>query len=147
MAAAKTKQIGILEGGMSGLMSSVSCNSFPALNCHQKHWPHIFFQSFFLSSKDPDNTQFLLSSVGFHDWTIIEASGRIGGRVHTAYLNNTRPDQYQYQEMGPMRFPVNITYSTNDTVEINDHKMVFQLADAINNYNGNDSALMVNFIE
>jgi hypothetical protein len=49
--------------------------------------------------------------------------------------------------MGPMRFPVNITYSTNDSVEINDHKMVFQLADAINNYNGNDSALVVNFIE
>jgi hypothetical protein len=50
--------------------------------------------------------------------------------------------------MGPMRFPVSLTDAeTNETIEINDHKMVFQLADAINNYNGNDSSLMVNFIK
>jgi monoamine oxidase len=42
--------------------------------------------------------QFLLTSVGFHDWQIIEASARVGGRVHTSYLNGTKPDQYQYQE-------------------------------------------------
>lgn len=47
-----------------------------------------------------------------------------------------------------MRFPVSITYSdTNETFDINDHKMVFQLADAINNYNGNDTALVVKFIK
>jgi hypothetical protein len=57
-------------------------------------------------------TVHLLDSVGFHDWTIVEASGRIGGRVHTSYLNGTKPDQYQYQEMGPMRFPVEVTYPT-----------------------------------
>ena len=105
--------------------------------------------------------------MGFHDWQIIEASARVGGRVHTSYLNGTRPDQYQYQEyesrlsmksphfntdasfrMGPMRFPVSLTDAkTNETIEINDHKMVFQLADAINNLNGNDSSLMVNFIK
>jgi hypothetical protein len=50
--------------------------------------------------------------------------------------------------MGPMRFPVSLTDAeTNETIEINDHKMVFQLADAINNYNRNDSSLMVNFIK
>ncbi|KAH8650555.1 L-amino-acid oxidase [Tricladium varicosporioides] len=93
-------------------------------------------------------SSFLLSSVGFHDWKIIEASARVGGRIHTSYLNGSRPDQYQYQEMGPMRFPVSITYSdTNETFDINDHKMVFQLADAINNYNGNDTNLMVKFIK
>jgi len=50
--------------------------------------------------------------------------------------------------MGPMRFPVSITYTeTNDTIEIQDHKMVFQLADAINSLNGNDPALAVKFIK
>lgn len=88
----------------------------------------------------------LLDSVGIHDWKIIEASGRIGGRVHTAYLNGTTPDQYQYQEMGPMRFPVSVTLG-NDTVEINDHKMVFQLAATLNDMNGNSSEYAVNFIK
>lgn len=47
-----------------------------------------------------------------------------------------------------MRFPVSLTDAkTNETIEINDHKMVFQLADAINNLNGNDSSLKVNFIK
>lgn len=68
--------------------------------------------------------------------------------MHTSYLNGTRPDQYQYQEMGPMRFPVSVTYpGTNDTFDINDHKMVFQLADALNKMNGNDPKLAVNFIK
>ncbi|KAK6439750.1 hypothetical protein LTR95_004037 [Oleoguttula sp. CCFEE 5521] len=107
VAAAKSKSISILGGGMSGLM-----------------------------------TAHLLDSVGFHDWKIIEASGRIGGRVHTSYLNGTKPEDYQYQEMGPMRFPVSITYpETNDTIQILDHRMVFQLADVLNTQNGPDYAV------
>lgn len=82
VAQTKSKTVGILGGGMSGLM-----------------------------------TAHLLDSVGFYDWQIIEASSRIGGRVHTAYLNGTTPDQYQYQEMGPMRFPVSLTLD-NETLEI-----------------------------
>jgi len=90
--------------------------------------------------------QLLLDSVGIHDWKIIEASDRIGGRVHTAYLNGTTRDDYQYQEMGPMRFPVSLTLD-NETVEINDHKMVFQLAATLNEMNGgNDTDYGVNFI-
>lgn len=77
--------------------------------------------------------------------TIVEASGRIGGRVHTSYLNGTRPDQYQYQEMGPMRFPVSITLE-NETIKIKDHRMVFQLASVLNEHNGNNSEYQVNFI-
>ncbi|KAJ9622609.1 hypothetical protein H2203_006257 [Taxawa tesnikishii (nom. ined.)] len=110
VAQAKTKKIGIIGGGMSGLMSA-----------------HI------------------LDSVGFHDWEIIEASGRIGGRVHTSYLNATKSNQYQYQEMGPMRFPVSIAYK-NETIQIQDHRLVFQLADELNKMNGNDSAYTVSFI-
>lgn len=113
VASAKSRKIGIIGGGMSGLM-----------------------------------TAHLLDSVGFHDWKIVEASGRIGGRVHTAYLNGTRPDQYQYQEMGPMRFPVSITYTDPaETIEIQDHRVVFQLADVLNEQNNNASEYKVNFIE
>lgn len=91
VAAAKSKTIGILGGGMSGLMTS-----------------------------------HLLESVGFHDWKIIEASSRIGGRVHTSYLNGTKPSDYQYQEMGPMRFPVSITYDDPaETIQILDHSKCY----------------------
>nr|POE69081.1 l-amino-acid oxidase [Quercus suber] len=64
VAHAKSKEIGIVGGGMSGLMTS-----------------------------------HLLQSAGFYNWTIMEASQRIGGRVHTSYLNGTTPDEYQYQGM------------------------------------------------
>ncbi|KAF2754175.1 hypothetical protein EJ05DRAFT_504277 [Pseudovirgaria hyperparasitica] len=92
-------------------------------------------------------TALLLDSVGIHNWQIIESTGRIGGRVHTFYAPGTTGDDYQYQEMGPMRFPVEITDSdTNETIQIMDHRLVFQLADYLNNMNNNDSALAVNFI-
>jgi hypothetical protein len=58
--------------------------------------------------------------------------------------NGTTPDEYQYQEMGPMRFPVTVKYAdTNETLEIQDHKMVFQLGDKLNELNGNKSELAV----
>ncbi|KAJ4287562.1 hypothetical protein N0V90_012265 [Kalmusia sp. IMI 367209] len=92
-------------------------------------------------------TSLLLDSVGIHDWHITESSQRVGGRIRTKYLNGTKPDQYQYQEMGPMRFPVSIKYAdTNETLDIQDHKMVFQLADTLNKLNGNKSDVAVNFI-
>lgn len=92
-------------------------------------------------------TSLLLDSVGIHDWHITESSQRIGGRIRTKYLAGSTPDQYQYQEMGPMRFPVSTKYTdTNETLDIQDHKMVFQLGDVLNQMNSNDSALAVNFI-
>ncbi|KAH9879508.1 hypothetical protein IAQ61_001326 [Plenodomus lingam] len=92
-------------------------------------------------------TSLLLDSVGVHNWHMIESSHRIGGRIRTKYLAGSTPDQYQYQEMGPMRFPVSTNYAgTNETLDIQDHKMVFQLADELNRMNGNDSSLSINFI-
>ncbi|KAL2810054.1 flavin-containing amine oxidoreductase-domain containing protein [Aspergillus granulosus] len=93
-------------------------------------------------------TSLLLDSVGIHNWHIIESSQRVGGRIRTQYLNNTTPEQYQYQEMGPMRFPVSITYSEqNETLEIQDHKMVFQLAATLNMLNAEEHPeLRVDFI-
>ncbi|KAK7729535.1 hypothetical protein SLS57_002022 [Botryosphaeria dothidea] len=113
VAQSKSKSVGIVGGGMSGLMSA-----------------------------------YLLESVGISDWKIIEASTRIGGRVHTAYLNGSAPEDYQYQEMGPMRFPVSLTNTTtNDTIQIMDHRMVFQLADTLNEMNSHDPAWSVDFIK
>ncbi|KAF2870349.1 flavin-containing amine oxidoreductase-domain containing protein [Massariosphaeria phaeospora] len=92
-------------------------------------------------------TSLLLESVGIHDWHITESSQRIGGRIRTKYLAGTSRDDYQYQEMGPMRFPVSVKYpDTNETLDIQDHKMVFQLADVLNQLNGNGSSLAVKFI-
>ncbi|KAJ4205054.1 hypothetical protein NW767_003849 [Fusarium falciforme] len=93
-------------------------------------------------------TSLLLTSVGMTNWHIVESTQRVGGRVRTKYLNGTSPDEYQYQEMGPMRFPVSVKYpDTNETLDIQDHKMVFQLADVLNKMNGgNTSELAVNFI-
>ncbi|KAL4883174.1 flavin-containing amine oxidoreductase-domain containing protein [Aspergillus karnatakaensis] len=93
-------------------------------------------------------TSLLLSSVGMHNWHIIESSQRVGGRIRTQYLNNSSPEEYQYQEMGPMRFPVSINYKEkNETLEIQDHKMVFQLADKINELNADSHPeLHVGFI-
>ncbi|RDW69686.1 hypothetical protein BP6252_08706 [Coleophoma cylindrospora] len=89
----------------------------------------------------------ILDSVGITNWKILEASSRIGGRVHTSYLNSTTSSQYQYQEMGPMRFPVSVTDSTtNTTIQIKDHQLVFQTAAKLNEMNGNDPAYAVNFI-
>ena len=67
-------------------------------------------------------------------------------RVHTAYLEGG-PSDYQYQEMGPMRFPETIQDpATNETIPINDMKLVFQLADAMNELNKGDANSTVKFI-
>ncbi|KAJ4310684.1 hypothetical protein N0V94_008325 [Neodidymelliopsis sp. IMI 364377] len=94
-------------------------------------------------------TALILESVGIHNWKIIESSDRLGGRMHTAYLNNTKPEEYQYHELGPMRFPYSITDpETNETLAIEDQKMVFQLADVLNEMNKDgDPALQVKFID
>lgn len=90
-------------------------------------------------------TSFLLDSVGLHNYTIIEAAQRLGGRVHTEYFADK--DEYQYQEMGPMRFPYSITDSiTNETVKIRDSQLVFQLAAELNKVNAGNDNRTVNFI-
>ncbi|RBR24908.1 uncharacterized protein FIESC28_02326 [Fusarium coffeatum] len=91
-------------------------------------------------------TYLVLSQAGMTNISIIEASQRLGGRVHTEYLSGG-PFDYSYQEMGPMRFPA--TYKspeTNETMNITDHQLVFQLADEMNNLNNHDKNLSVDFI-
>ncbi|KAL8760740.1 MAG: hypothetical protein Q9184_003098, partial [Pyrenodesmia sp. 2 TL-2023] len=77
---------------------------------------------------------------------IVEAGQRLGGRVQTAYLEGG-PSDYQYQEMGPMRFPESIQYTgSNETLPGNDMKLVFQLADVMNQLNEGNKNYTVRFI-
>ncbi|KAB8067109.1 hypothetical protein BDV29DRAFT_163738 [Aspergillus leporis] len=81
-------------------------------------------------------TSHLLSKVGIDNWHIHESSQRLGGRIRTVYLNDTIPEQYQYQEIGPMRIPVEIKYrDTNEALPFADHRMVTRLVDTLNEQN------------
>ncbi|KAK3370506.1 L-amino acid oxidase [Podospora didyma] len=86
----------------------------------------------------------LLTQQGMTNVSIIEAGNRLGGRVQTVYLSGG-PFDYSYQEMGPMRFPTTLTVS-NETYNITDHQLVFQLANEMNRINGYDKSLSVDFI-
>ncbi|KAI5289742.1 hypothetical protein KEM52_000675 [Ascosphaera acerosa] len=91
-------------------------------------------------------TYFNLKDAGFTDVTIIEATERVGGRLRTDYFGK-EPWDYTYQEMGPMRFPLNVTYpEANETVTINDHHIVFQLAETLNEANKGQHGRNVSFI-
>lgn len=107
--AAKAKEVAIVGGGMSGLM-----------------------------------TYLVLSQSGLSNIKILEASQRLGGRVHTEYLSGG-PFDYSYQEMGPMRFPMTISVA-NETYNVTDHQLVFQLADEMNQLNRHSRNLSVDFI-
>lgn len=89
-------------------------------------------------------TYLCLTQAGMTNIEIIEAGERLGGRIHTVYLSGG-PFDYSYQEMGPMRFPTTISLS-NETYNISDHQMVFQLADEMNKLNNYDKNLSVDFI-
>lgn len=85
-------------------------------------------------------TSHLLNSVGLHFWHIYESSQRLGGRVRTVYLNDTRPGDYQYQEMGAMRIPVEIQYiDTDEPLPFQDHQLLMRLTDALNRGNAHSN--------
>ncbi|KAF9878346.1 fusarubin cluster-oxidoreductase [Colletotrichum karsti] len=88
-------------------------------------------------------TGLMLDSVGVHNWEIIEASERVGGRFRTIFVGDTE----EFAEMGPMRLPYKVTYnSDNSTHEYTDHRMTFQLAELLNEMNNNDPKYKIDFI-
>lgn len=87
-------------------------------------------------------TALFLDSVGVHNWEIIEASERVGGRFRTKYVGNST----EWAEMGPMRLPYSVTYNDGETLEYTDHRMVWQLADKLNQMNQGDAQYRVDFI-
>ncbi|KAL2813765.1 hypothetical protein BDW59DRAFT_178172 [Aspergillus cavernicola] len=88
-------------------------------------------------------TGLMLDSVGMHNWEIIEASDRVGGRFRTRYVAGTE----EWAEMGPMRLPYSVTYNDdNETLRYTDHEMTFQMAETLNEMNRNDSRWRIDFI-
>ncbi|CDM37096.1 Amine oxidase [Penicillium roqueforti FM164] len=88
-------------------------------------------------------TGLMLDSVGIHNWEIIEASDRVGGRFRTKYVADTQ----EWAEMGPMRLPYSVTYrDDNETLLYSDHQLTFQMANILNNMNKNDSQWRIDFI-
>lgn len=88
-------------------------------------------------------TGLMLDSVGVHNWEIIEADDRVGGRFRTKFVGGTQ----EYAEMGPMRLPHSVKYkSDNSTHYYTDHLMVWQLADWLNELNGHDEKWKIEFI-
>ncbi|CVK94169.1 fusarubin cluster-oxidoreductase [Fusarium mangiferae] len=88
-------------------------------------------------------TALMLDSIGLHNWEIVEASDRVGGRFRTKFVGGTQ----EFAEMGPMRLPYTVTYkSDNSTHEYTEHRLTFQLAETLNSMNGNDSKWKVDFI-
>jgi len=87
-------------------------------------------------------TALMLDSVGVHNWEIIEASDRVGGRFRTKYVGGTQ----EWAEMGPMRLPYSITYKDGQTLEYTEHRMVFQLAELLNKMNNDDPELKIDVI-
>lgn len=84
-------------------------------------------------------TYLVLSQAGFTNLSIVEASDRLGGRIRTEYLTGG-PSDYSYQEMGPMRFPWSYTdATTNTTLNVSDHQLVYQVAEEMNRLNGQKS--------
>ncbi|PHH66620.1 hypothetical protein CDD81_6457 [Ophiocordyceps australis] len=88
-------------------------------------------------------TALLLDSVGMHNWELVEASERVGGRFRTKFVGRTK----EWAEMGPMRLPWRVTYkSDGSTHEYSEHAMVFQLADWLNELNANKPEDKIDFI-
>ena len=89
------------------------------------------------------STALMLDSIGVHNWEIIEASDRVGGRFRTEFVGGTQ----EWAEMGPMRLPYSVTYkSDNSTHLYTDHQMTFQLAETLNEMNDNDPKWKIDFI-
>lgn len=88
-------------------------------------------------------TALMLDSIGFHNWEIIEASDRIGGRFRTKFVGGTQ----EFAEMGPMRLPHSVTYKSDNSTEVyTEHGLTYQLANTLNEMNKNDSEWKVDFI-
>lgn len=69
-------------------------------------------------------------------------------RVRTEYFDHSEWE-YQYQEMGAMRIPVSEKVDFgNETTTLNwtNHQLVFQLADALNDLNRDNSSFHIDWI-
>ncbi|KAG5926881.1 hypothetical protein E4U42_002848 [Claviceps africana] len=92
-------------------------------------------------------TYLLLHQAGFTNLQVLEASNRLGGRVHTQYLRGG-PKDYSYQELGAMRLPRDyVDPDSNTKYNISDTQLVFELIHELNRLNGDKSPLKIELID
>ncbi|PWN25895.1 amine oxidase, partial [Jaminaea rosea] len=91
-------------------------------------------------------TTLLLDSVGLHNYTLIEASQRYGGRLETEYFDEDK-DKHVYQEIGGMRFP-DLLFDpiSGKNLTMRDSQIVFQLGEELNRINAGNRNRSVDFI-
>ncbi|KAG6175927.1 hypothetical protein E4U27_005682 [Claviceps purpurea] len=91
-------------------------------------------------------TYLILNQSGFTNLTILEASDRIGGRIHTTYLTGG-PFNYSYQDLGAMKLPLDYTDpQSGDSMNISDFQLVYNLIDEMNRLNKDDEDLQMDLI-
>lgn len=92
-------------------------------------------------------THLLLSQAGFVNVRILEASNRLGGRVHTQYLTGG-PGHYSYQELGAMRLPLKyIDPDGKRKYNVSDTQLVLELINEVNGINEARPDLRVDLID
>ncbi|KAG6034763.1 hypothetical protein E4U41_006401 [Claviceps citrina] len=92
-------------------------------------------------------TYLLLHQAGFTNVQVLEASNRLGGRVHTQYLTGG-PQDYSYQELGAMRLPVDyVDPDSKKKYNISDTQLVFELIAEMNRLNADRSHLRLELID
>ncbi|KAK2616445.1 hypothetical protein QQS21_000687 [Conoideocrella luteorostrata] len=92
-------------------------------------------------------TYLVLNQAGFTNVNMIEASNRLGGRVHTEYLTGG-PDDYSYQELGAMRLPVDyVDPESKKKYNISDTQLVFELIREMNKLNKDSADFKIELID
>ncbi|GAO13550.1 hypothetical protein UVI_02015770 [Ustilaginoidea virens] len=80
-------------------------------------------------------TYLVLHQAGFSDVHVLEASDRLGGRVHTEYLSGG-PSDYSYQELGAMRLPNDyVDPDSGKRYNMSDTQLVLELVRELNRMN------------
>lgn len=140
--------IGILGAGISGLMTYVRSHHLRQSNLGTLT---LISQSFFFKALDSGISKSLSpqiasegrSSTCHERWKLTLYS-----RIRTEYFDLPE-SKYQYQEMGAMRIPLTATFPLgNETLTLNftNHRILFQLAETLNELNKHHESLRIDWI-
>jgi len=91
-------------------------------------------------------TYLVLQQSGFTNLSLLEASDRIGGRIHTAYLTGG-PSNYSYQDLGAMKLPLDYTDpESGNSMNISDFQLAYALIEEMNRLNADNDTLKMEVI-
>ncbi|KAI9278401.1 flavin-containing amine oxidoreductase-domain containing protein [Phascolomyces articulosus] len=81
---------------------------------------------------------YLLKQAGYKNVEIIEGNNRVGGRIKTAYFDHSKTI---YNELGAMRIPIAWKYKNQTMLSIQEHKIIFQIAEELNKINNKEDKI------